>query len=90
LSEHHDEPGAIGTPAGAETAGLRPESAGGAGMAEEGAPIGFTADVGGRPGMTDDPEELAELLTEPSPRGPMPSSERRERGEPDDSPPRVG
>ncbi len=30
---------------------------GGAAGAEEGAPIGFTADVGGEPGMTSDPDE---------------------------------
>ncbi len=30
---------------------------GGAGGAEEGDPIGFTADVGGEPGLTSDPEE---------------------------------
>ena len=72
MSEHHDEPGGVGAPAGSETAGLRPESAGGAGMAEEGAPIGFTADVGGPPGTTDDPEELADLLPE-SEQGPTSS-----------------
>ncbi len=35
------------------------EPQGGAGMADEGAPVGFTADVGGTPGMTDDPDEAA-------------------------------
>ena len=76
--------------AGAETEGLRPESAGGAGMTEEGAPIGFTADVGGKPETVDDPEELRERLPEASTRGPMQASERRERGEPEDDRPWVG
>jgi hypothetical protein len=45
-----------------ETVGLRPESAGGAGMGEEGAPIGFGAEVGGVAApTTDDPAEAREL-----------------------------
>jgi hypothetical protein len=74
-----------------ETAGLRGESAGGAGMSEEGAPIGFTAEVGGvAPGMTDDPAEVQQVAPEASERGPLTSAERAEQDEPDGDVPRTG
>lgn len=74
----------------AETEGLRPESPGGAGMTEEGRPIGFTADVGGEPQSTDDPEELREQVPDAAGHGPRQASERRERGDPEDDRPWVG
>ena len=76
--------------AGAETEGLRPESPGGAGLTEEGTPIGFTADVGGEPQGTDDPDKLREELPDAAAHGSMQESERRERGEPEDDRPWVG
>ncbi len=51
--------GAEAVPQGAPspTAGQADPEVGGAAGMDEGDPIGFTADVGGEPGMTDDPEE---------------------------------
>lgn len=89
MSEH-DEQAESTNDAGAETAGLRPESPGGAGMTEEGTPAGFTADVGGAPQTTSDPDEVAEFVPDASTHGPMQTSERRERGEPEDDRPWVG
>jgi hypothetical protein len=71
--------------------GLTTESAGGAGMMDEDAPIGFTAEVGGAgAGSTDDPEELRQDGLAASARGPMHTSEREERGEGEDDRPWVG
>jgi len=70
---------------GQETGGLRPESSGGAGMGEEGAPIGFAAEVGGTEApSTDDPEEVRRFTPAASHEGPTTASERAERGEPDE------
>lgn len=75
-------PEGIGPDHPLETDGLRPESSGGAGMTQEGAPIGFTAEVGGAaPGVSDDPDELGEDLPAASAHGPVSDGERRERGE---------
>ncbi len=66
-----------GPPQVQETAGLRPESAGGAGMTQEGAPIGFTAEVGGSPApTTDDPDQVAHVVPEAAESGPTTTAER--------------
>jgi len=64
---------------------IKPGADGGAGMAEEGAPIGFTAEVGGAGAeSSDDPAELGEYVFPASEEGSVSASEREERGEPDD------
>jgi hypothetical protein len=54
------------------------ESQGGAGMGEADAPIGFTADVGGEPGSTDDPEEARAAAVPAAAHGPRTDAERAE------------
>ena len=74
-----------------ETTGLRPESPGGAGMGEEGAPVGFTAEVGGAlPQTTDDPAEVRAEVPDAASAGPSTTAERLARGEGDDDVPRTG
>ena len=74
-----------------ETTGLRPESPGGAGMGEEGAPIGFTAEVGGAlPETTDDPEQVRADVPDAATAGPRTPAERLGAGEDDDDVPRTG
>lgn len=70
---------------GAGQAAEPPESApaaalpqGGAGMLDEGAPIGFTADVGGEPRSTDDADEVRDSVVEAARKGPVTDAERRE------------
>jgi hypothetical protein len=64
---------------------IKPGADGGAGMAEEGAPIGFTAEVGGAGAeSSDDPAELSEYVFTASEEGSASASEREERGEQDD------
>ena len=66
---------------------IPPGADGGAGMGEQGAPIGFTAEVGGAAGgSTDDADELEDVVLPASEEGPVPASERQESGEPDDRP----
>ena len=66
---------------------IKPGADGGAGMADEGAPIGFTAEVGGAAGeSTDDPSELEDFVFPASEEGPVATSERQERGDEDDRP----
>jgi hypothetical protein len=72
-----------GAELGLETTGLRPESPGGAGLTEEGAPIGFTAEVGGvEVPVTDDPAQVRHVAPEASERGPTTDGERTEGGDP--------
>jgi hypothetical protein len=77
------ENGALEPPSGGP---IEPGGDGGAGMGEEGAPIGFTADVGGEPQSSDDPAELGDYVFPASEEGPRPTSERNEAGQEDDRP----
>ena len=66
---------------------IQPGADGGAGMAEEGAPIGFTAEVGGAGAeSSDDPAELVDYVFPAAEEGSVPASEPDARGEQDDLP----
>ena len=67
---------------------IKPGADGGAGMGEEGAPIGFTAEVGGAGAeSSDDPAEQADhVFAAPEEEGSASASEREEGGEQDDQP----
>ena len=67
---------------------IKPGADGGAGMGEEGAPIGFTAEVGGAGAeSSDDPAELADyVFAAPEEEGSDSAPEREEGGDQDDPP----
>ena len=76
-------PDAVGPGTGSDSApesgaAVTSEAQGGAGMMEEAAPIGFTADVGGKPGSTDDPEEARQATVPAAAHGPRTRAEELE------------
>jgi hypothetical protein len=83
-AENEPQPSGGAPSSGAREPGTG-ESQGGAGMLEEDAPIGFTADVGGKPRSTDDPEEARAAVVDAAAHGPRTDAQQAEQRRADDS-----
>lgn len=82
MSSASEQPGAANEPVRGQPP--QPEGVqGGAGMADPDAPAGFTAEVGGATGATDDADEARDAAVPASARGPVTDGERDEGAPPD-------